>query len=113
VTYETDDYALSIGTQDDEALHARTSARPGPWREPRLPAEWAPALAVPWSGELGAREDGTGLTVRLPPLPAGQQADVHVAIAWGPKSAPDDVSTWFAVDTDPAWISTTAARPRA
>jgi hypothetical protein len=113
VTYETDAYALSIGTQDDVALHARTSANPGPWREPRLPVEWAPALAVPWSGEFGGREDGTGLTVHLPPLLAGQQADVHVAIGWGPKSDPDDVSTWFAVDTDPGWISAAAARPRA
>ncbi len=108
VTYETDDYALSIGTQDDEALYAQTTVRPGSWAQPRLPPEWAPALAVPWSGEYGAREDTTGVTVHLPPLLAGQEADVHVAIAWGPKSHPDDAGTWFAVDTDPGWISAAA-----
>lgn len=113
VTYETDDFALSIGTQDDEALRSRTADRPGPWGQLRLPPEWSHPLADPWNGEHGAREHGTGVTVRLPPLPAGRQADVHVAIAWAYRSDPDDTSTWFAVDTDPGWILSAASEVRA
>lgn len=109
VTYGADGYALSIGTQDDEALQARVGSDTGGHSGPPLPTAWAPLLANPWRGEFGARADALGVGVHLPPLAAGEHADVHIAIAWGPDH---DVATWLAVDTNPTEILTAASSGR-
>lgn len=111
VTYERDELVLSVGTQDDDALGRRASASEYA-SGPPLPAEWAKDLPALWSssgpGEFGVVAHGPGLSWRLPPLTAGAQADIHVAVGWGPNR--DDAAPWYAVDTEPSRILARALR---
>jgi hypothetical protein len=111
ITYEREELVLSVGTHDDDALGRRASGSEYAWGSP-LPAEWANDLPALWSTagrrEFGVVASGPGLSWRLPPLPAGAQADIHVAVGWGPNR--DDAATWSAVDTEPSRILTEALR---
>ncbi len=75
----------SIGTDDSEGLANRAKCADG------LPSEWEPyfrstANSFDWFSlqmvhyEVGDR----GVPVPLPPLAAGQQCQIHFAVAWSP-----------------------------
>jgi len=109
VTFEQGGRTLSIGTHDNDALARRALDLPHAFG-PALPPEWAPDLPEPWEGgsEYGSTVVGAGVRLRLPRLPAGGRADLHVAVAWG--ATRDDAATWYAVDTEPTRILTEARR---
>jgi hypothetical protein len=111
VTHRRDGLVLSVGTHDDDALGRRASRSEHSWGPP-LPAEWTTDLPALWSvagrGGFGVAAEGAGLSWHLPALPAGAQADIHVAVGWGPDR--DDAATWYAVDTEPGRVLTEALR---
>jgi hypothetical protein len=125
VSYSARGVALTVGTDDDQALAERAgvpvptsppgrAARPWPPVESPLPARWRDDLPHPWEDtppevrRFGAQARDDGLTVRLPPVPADHRADVHVAVAWGPDR--DDAAPWYAVLTSAERILTSARR---
>lgn len=98
VLWERDELKLSLGTQDFPALAASNRPLPRAWHVP--------------DPELVAidRCEADGIRLTLPPLDAGESAQVQFVAAWGPRIDADDVSTWLAVDLRPEEILAAIAR---
>lgn len=101
-TWDDGQTSVSIGTEDADALCRRARhAR-------RLPPSWVEHLCPFFEKPESARHLRYpvvylqhGVAIDLPPLPAGDRCEVHLAAALRPKTTDDDASTWYAVDIDP------------
>ena len=94
----------SIGTDDSEGLAYRSKSADG------LPTEWEPyfistAGSFDWfSLQMIHREVGDGgMAVPLPPLAAGQQCQIHFAVAWSP-CAKEGAGGWSTVEVNAGQI---------
>lgn len=106
VTYTSDSVVLSVGTADEEDLHARAGHPPdGPRGASWLPPRWRDELKPLWAGAAHVRLDRTGVVTHLPSLAPGEAVHLHVAVARSDRRRDDgDVAPWFAVDTTPEHI---------
>ncbi|MDP1881208.1 MAG: hypothetical protein Q8K60_09750 [Parachlamydiaceae bacterium] len=84
-TFETEDYTLSIGTEDEDYLQNRAGSE---WFPERLKSEINPNYLeyLP-----------NGIKINLPNLFIHEQAQIHFIVSWANKKN-DNLSTWFAVD---------------
>lgn len=86
-------WTVCVGTPDAEGVLWT-------WRNDgvSLPAAWRARVDVADPALVMIEEmDDAGITVRLPPLAAGETGQTHFVVAWA-RTAPDDVSAWFAAD---------------
>jgi len=93
-----------IVTDDSEGLAYRSKSADG------LPTEWEPyfistAGSFDWfSLQMIHREVGDGgMAVPLPPLAAGQQCQIHFAVAWSPY-AKEGAGGWYTVEVNAGQI---------
>jgi hypothetical protein len=95
LTWEANDFRLSLGTPDAEAL--LYFGRDG---EP-LPESWNAAWQDTDTGMIRLVEyRPEGLRVILPPLADSELAQTHFVVAWAP-AGPASEATWWAVDQSP------------
>jgi hypothetical protein len=86
-TWDDRQTEVSIGTDDGDFLAIRSRRGDG------LPKGWEPYfLSSPnkfdwfWLQSVHIDVGNNGLAVPLPPLEAGQECQIHFAVAWSPKS---------------------------
>lgn len=92
-TWANEAWAVCVGTPDAEGVLWT-------WHDDgvSLPAAWRARVDVPDPALVVIEEmDEAGITIRLPPLAAGETGQTHFVVAWG-RTGVDDVSAWFAAD---------------
>ena len=86
-TWESEEYEVSVGTQDGEMLQARAV------NNELMPVEFNSCI----NPLALVKCTKTGLVVPIEQVFTNQICQIHFVVAWAPKKQ-DDVSTWYAVD---------------
>ena len=95
---------VAVGTQDEELLALRAE------RGDDLPNAWKSYFSLDpgsqdsrtcafWRHESHDRLRNTGVAIPLPSLEAGQQFQIHAAVAWADYHK-ESTATWYAVDCE-------------
>lgn len=91
-SFEDSSIRLTIGTEDNEALIARSIVK-----------DWLPSFYKDVLKPSNVCYEKQGLRIVLPESDSGDLIQVHFIVAWTSKGN-DPLSTWYAVDQSPEYI---------